>query len=315
MRIVFFGTPEPAAAVLRSLSDAGREIALVVTQPDRPQGRGQKVSFSPVKRLALEAALPLEQPAAVKDNPGFKAYLSSLRPDICVVAAYGRILPRDILDIPKYGFINLHASLLPKYRGAAPIQWALLNGEKETGVSVFKLVAALDAGPVLARQAVKIEEDDNAETLTKKLFTAAVPLLAKALREIESGKAKYVPQNGAEATFAPTLTKESGEIDWRKSAGEINDRIRALITWPTAHTFFRGKRLKIFSARPEPLDIATGGKSPGTIIELVRNEGILVATGRGNLLLLDLQLEGKKRMKACDLVIGHDVKTGETLPN
>jgi methionyl-tRNA formyltransferase len=315
MRIVFFGTPEPAAEVLRSLLDAKREIVAVVTQPDRPQGRGQKVSFSPVKELALKAGLPVEQPASVRNNAEFKASLSSLRPDLCVVVAYGKILPREVLDIPKHGFINVHASLLPKYRGAAPIQWALLNGEKETGVTIFKLVEALDAGPVLAKKSAAIAEDDNYETLSRKLFTAAGPLLLKALREIGAGKVKAMPQDEAAVSFAPTLTKESGEIDWRKPAGEINDRIRALIAWPTAHTFFRGKRLKIFKARLEPLDIAAQEKQPGLIIEIVKNEGILVATGRGNLLLLELQLEGKKRLRAYDLVIGHDVKTGETLPN
>ena len=315
MKIVFFGTPEPAAEVLQTLIDAKCEIVAAVTQPDRPQGRGQKVAFSPVKELTLKAGLPVEQPATVRNNPGFQAYLSSLKPDLCVVAAYGKILPQEILDIPKHGFINLHASLLPKYRGAAPIQWALLNGEKETGISIFKLVAELDAGPVLARATVKIEDNDNAETLTSKLFMAAGPLLIKTLREIEIGEAKDVPQNEAEASFAPTLTKESGEIDWKKPAEEINDRIRALITWPAAHTFFRGKRLKIFKARVEPLDIAAQARQAGLIIEIVKNEGILVASGRGDLLLLEVQLEGKKRMKAYDFVIGHDVKTGETLPN
>jgi methionyl-tRNA formyltransferase len=231
------------------------------------------------------------------------------------VVAYGQILPQEILDIPKHGFINIHASLLPKYRGAAPIQWALLRGEKKTGISLFKLVAALDAGLILAHKSVKIDEKDNSETLSKKLFATAGPLLLKTLREIETGKAKYVVQDEAEVTFAPTLTKESGEIDWRKSANEINDRIRALVFWPTAHTFFRGQRLNIFRARLEPLDIATQEKQPGMIIEIIKNEGILVATGRGNLLLLELQLEGKKRMKAYNLVIGHDVKTGETLPS
>jgi methionyl-tRNA formyltransferase len=315
MRIVFFGTPGPAAEVLQTLIEAKQEVVGVITQPDRPKGRGQKVSFSPVKGIALSAGLPLEQPDSVKNNPTFKAYLSSLKPDICVVVAYGKILPREILDLPKHGFINIHASLLPKYRGAAPIQWALLKGEKETGISIFKLVEALDAGPVLARKIVPVADDDNAESLTKKLFAAAGPLLTKVLREIATGKVKYVPQDNAAATFAPTLTKESGEIDWRKSADEINGRIRALITWPTAHTFFRGQRLKIFSARLEPLDIAIQEKQPGLILEIVKNEGILVATGRGSLLLLELQLEGKKRMKAYDLVIGHDVKTGETLPS
>ncbi len=315
MRIVFFGTPEPAAEVLKTLLEAKREVVAVVTQPDRPRGRGQKVSFSPVKEVALKAGLPVEQPVSVKNNEEFKSLLASLKPDLCVVVAYGKILPQEILDIPKNGFINIHASLLPKYRGAAPVQWALLNGEKETGVTIFKLVPALDAGPVLAQKTVAISDDDNYETLLRKLFSAACPLLMTVLREIETGKAKYTEQNEAAVTYAATLTKESGEIDWRKPAGEINDRIRALVSWPTAHTFFRGKRLKIFGARVVPLDLEAPEKQPGEITRIVKNEGILVATGRGNLLLLELQLEGKKRLKAYDLVIGHDVKPGETLPS
>ncbi|MBN3032560.1 MAG: methionyl-tRNA formyltransferase [Candidatus Saganbacteria bacterium] len=315
MKLVFFGTPGPAAGILKILLDAKQDIAAVVTQPDRPKGRGRKVSFSSVKEIALKSGLPLEQPDSVKNNPAFKAYLSSLKPDLGVVVAYGRILPQEILGVPKHGFINVHASLLPKYRGAAPIQWALLNGEKETGVTIFKLVEALDAGPVLASQAVPIEDEDNAETLTKKLFDVAGPLLTKTLREIETGADKYLTQDEAQATFAPTLTKESGEIDWRKPAAEIRDRIRALVEWPVAHTFFRGRRLKIFKAELQLLDLVAREKRPGEIIELVRNEGILVATGRGDLLLSEVQLEGKKRIKAYDLVIGHDVKNGEILPN
>lgn len=314
MKIVFFGTPEPAAEVLKTLLEAKAEVAAVVTQPDRPRGRGQKVSFGPVKEVALKAGLPIEQPASVKNNAEFKSFLSSLKPDLCVVVAYGKILPQEILDIPKHGFINIHASLLPKYRGAAPIQWALLNGEKESGVTIFKLVPALDAGPALAHKAVAVSEGDNYETLSRRLFSAACPLLLAVLREIEAGKEKYTPQNEAEATYAPTLAKESGEIDWRKPANEINGRIRALASWPTAHTFFRGKRLRIFSARLMPLDLATREKQPGEIVLIVKNEGILVATGRGNLLLLELQIEGKKRLKAYDFVIGHDVKPGEIFP-
>ncbi len=315
MKIVFFGTPEPAAEVLQTLLEAKKEVVAVVTQPDRPRGRGQKVSFPPVKEVALKAGLPVEQPASVRNNAEFKTFLSALKPDLCVVVAYGKILPQDILDIPKYGFINIHAALLPKYRGAAPIQWALLNGEKETGITIFKLVEALDAGPVLAHKTVAIAEDDDYETLSRKLFSAACPLLLTAVRAIETGKAEYAEQNEAGVTYAATLTKESGEIDWRKPAAEINDRVRALVSWPTAHTYFHGKRLKIYRVRPVPLDLDTQKKQPGEIVDIIKNEGILVATGRGDLLLLELQLEGKKRMKAYDLVIGHDVKPGETLPS
>lgn len=315
MKIVFFGTPEPAAQVLKALIEAGQEIAAVVTQPDRPKGRGQKIVFSVVKEVALKAGLPIEQPAAVKNNSVFKSILQSLKSDVAVVAAYGKILPRELLEIPKYGFINIHASLLPKYRGAAPIQWALLKGERESGVTIFKLVETLDAGPILAQKKIEITEDDDYESLSKKIFAAACPLLIKTLHELETGQAKESSQDESGVSLAPSFSKESGEVDWRKGAEEISNRIRALLLWPTAHTFFHGRRLKIFKARLVPLDLSKSERQPGEIIGLVKNEGILVVTGRGDLLLRELQLEGKKRMKAADFAIGHDVKCGDILPN
>ena len=218
MKIAFFGTPAAAAEILNKLIAAKQEIVLVVTQPDRPKGRGQKVAFPPVKEVALQHALPLEQPEEVKKNPVFKSLLGSIKPDIAVVAAYGKILPQEILDIPKYGFINIHASLLPKYRGAAPIQWALLKGEKETGVTIFKLIDLLDAGPVILQKKVKIDPEDDAETLARKIFTAGGEAVLKALRQIKEGKAKFIPQNEAAVTYAASLKKESGEIDWKKNA-------------------------------------------------------------------------------------------------
>lgn len=315
MRIVFFGTPEPAANILEELIKAGHEIICVVTQPDRPKGRGQRVTFPPVKEVALKNALPVEQPEEVKNNPVFDSLLKSLKPDIAVVVAYGKILPKDILDIPEHGFINVHASLLPKYRGAAPIQWALLKGERETGITIFKLTELLDAGPVILQKKITIEDEDNAETLSEKLFGEGAALILKALRQIENGNAKYKLQKEADVTFAPSLTKESGEIDWKKSALEIHNRIRALLPWPTAHTFFRGKRLKILRARPFVMDLAAGPVVPGTILHILKSEGFIVAAGAGDILILEVQLEAGKKMKAHDFVIGHDVKAGETLPN
>lgn len=315
MKMVFFGTPGPAAGVLEILIKAKHQILCVVTQPDRPRGRGQRVTFSPVKEMALKNALPIEQPEEVKNNPVFESLLKSLKPDIAVVVAYGKILPKDILDIPEHGFINVHASLLPKYRGAAPIQWALLKGEKETGVTIFKLTELLDAGPIVLQKKVKIGEEDDAEIVSEKLFAEGAALLLKALRQIENGNAKYKLQKEADVTFAPSLTKESGEIDWKKSALEIHNRIRALLPWPAAHTFFRGKRLKILKARPFVMDLAAGPKVPGTIIHILKTEGFIVATGAGDILILEVQLEAGKKMKARDFVIGHDVKAGETLPN
>lgn len=315
MKIVFFGTPEPAAEILEELIKAGHKIICVVTQPDRPKGRGQKVAFPPVKEVSLKHALPIEQPGSVKNNPVFSSLLDSLRPDLGVVVAYGKILPKEILAIPKYGFINVHASLLPKYRGAAPIQWALLKGEKETGISIFRLTELLDAGPILLQKKVKIKEEDTAEDLSERLFSEGSKLLLKALKLIEEGKAEYLNQDETQVTFAPSLTRESGEMDWRKSAEEIYDRTRALLPWPAAHTFCRGKRLKIFKAKTHVLDLVTGNRSPGMILQILKPEGFVVATGKGDLLVLEVQPEAGKRMKGYDFVIGHDVKAGEILPN
>ena len=315
MRIVFMGTPLAAADTLKALIEAKHEILCVVTQPDRPKGRGQKISFPPVKELALKHGLPLEQPEKVKGNAVFISLIKSLEPEIVVVVAYGRILPKEMIDIPKYGCINVHASLLPKYRGAAPIQWALLNGEKETGVTIMKIDELLDTGEILLQQKVKIEESDNAETLSRKLFAAGSERLLEALKQIEEGKAKYSPQREAEASNAPAITKESAEIDWRKAAVEIHDRVRALVPWPVAHTFYREKLLKIFKSEVSVADLGAKFRVPGTIAAIVKQEGFVVAAGSGHLLILEVQPAGKKRMRAYDFVIGHDVKIGEILPS
>lgn len=315
MRIVFMGTPEDSAVALQSLIDAKHEILAVITQPDRPRGRGQKITFSSVKELALKHDLPIEQPEKVKDNQVFISFLKSLEPDIIVVVAYGRILPKEILSVPKYGCVNVHASLLPKYRGAAPIQWALLNGEKETGVTIMKVDELLDTGEIILQEQVKIEEDDNTAALSKKLFSLGSRLLIEALKQIEEGTAKYTPQKEAEATQAPAIAKESGEIDWRKSAEEIHNRIRAMIPWPVAHTFYKEKLLRLWKSEIHVADLETRYKLPGTIVQIVKHIGFIVATGSGHVLILEVQPEGKKKMKAYDFLIGHDVKIGEILPS
>ncbi|MGB9612752.1 MAG: methionyl-tRNA formyltransferase [Candidatus Margulisiibacteriota bacterium] len=315
MKIVFLGTPEPAAKILEELVAAGHEIACVVTQPDRPQGRGQKLSFSPVKEVALRLDLSVEQPEFIKNNKVFEVLLQSLKPDVGVVVAYGKILPGEILNIPKFGFVNVHASLLPKWRGAAPIQWALLKGEKETGVTIFKLTEILDAGPIIAQERLKIEDEDDAETLTKKLFELGGKLLLKCLPEIEKNKVRYIPQNESEVTFAPSITKESAEIDWKRTAEEIHNRIRALVIWPGAHTFYRGKRLKILKSKIFAPDLLGRLKSPGKIVQIVKNEGFVVAAGRGYLLITRVQPEAGKQMRAYDFVLGHSLKTDEVFPS
>lgn len=310
MKIAFFGTPEPAADCLQALLDAKHEIVGVVTQPDRPKGRGREVAFSPVKKLALDKGLLIEQPEKIKGEEVVRL-IGGWAPDIAVVVAYGQILPANLLTIPKHGFINLHASLLPKYRGAAPIQWALLNGEKESGVTIMKINEWLDAGEIILQKKTKIDDQDDAITLSKKLFSAGKEALLEALEQIKNGQASFLPQAEGAATFAPSLTKESGEIDWRKPAVEINNRVRGLVPWPAAHTFWRQKRLKIWRA-----DVLPGQNSrPGEIGEIVRKSGFIVGAGQGDLLVLEVQIEGKNRVLASDFVLGYDVKKGDQIPS
>ena len=313
MKIVFMGTPETAATALEELVSSQHKIICVVTQPDRPKGRGRKLTFPPIKDVALKYNLPLEQPEKVKNNPTFISSLKSIKPDIIVVVAYGKILPKEILTIPEYGCINVHASLLPKYRGAAPIQWALLKGEKETGITIMKIDDRLDTGDIILQKKIKISDEDNTETLSKKLFAAGRKLLLKALEQIEEGKAKFVKQNEAEATNAPSITKESGELDWRKPALEIHNRVRAMVPWPVAHTFFQRKLLKIWQTTL----YAKEAKShlPGTIEQVVKGTGFSVATGAGAILIREVQAEGKKRMPAHDFVVGRKIKIGDKIPS
>ncbi|MBN2058071.1 MAG: methionyl-tRNA formyltransferase [Candidatus Saganbacteria bacterium] len=315
MKLIFMGTPQPAAELLEQLTMTEHELLLVVTQPDRPKGRGRQLSAAPVKQMALDHGLSLKQPEKVRGNGLFTSQIKDLQPDVIVVVAYGQILPAELIEVPKYGCINVHASLLPKYRGAAPIQWALLNGEKETGLTIMKINERLDAGEIILQQRVGISETDDAISLSKKLFDKAPELLLKALQQIETGQAKYLQQAEGRATNAPSISKESGEIDWRKSAQQIHDRIRALVPWPVAHTFFREKRLKIWRSAVHVADLETRFKEPGTVVALVKGEGFIVATGQGHLLIREVQLADKKRMPAHVFVHGHDVRIGETLPN
>jgi methionyl-tRNA formyltransferase len=314
MKIVFMGTPRYAAKILKDLIASRHEILCVITQPDRPSGRGLKISFSPVKELALKQSLRVEQPERVK-SALLVDLLKELKPDIIVVVAFGKILPKEILMIPKYGCVNVHASLLPKYRGAAPVQWALLNGEKETGVTLMNMNELLDAGEIILQEKIRIQDEDNAETLTEKLFDLGSQLLLNGLEQINKGRAKFTPQQEALATNAPSIKKESAELDWKKSALQIHNRIRALVPWPVAHTFYKKQQLRILKSDLNVLDFETKFKLPGTIVQIVKNEGFIIATGNGHLLIKTVQPAGKKKMKAFDFVIGHDVKIGEALPN
>jgi methionyl-tRNA formyltransferase len=309
MKIVFMGTPIHAARCLQALIDAQEQVMTVITQPDRPKGRHLHSAPSPVKELAQKYKVPVETPEKVKDQI-FIDKIKALAPDLIVVVAYGKILPKELLDIPKYGAINLHASLLPKYRGAAPIQWAILKGETETGITVMQVSETLDTGDIILQDKVAIDPEDTAETLLDKVFEVGAQTLLKAIAEIKNGAAKKIPQKDAEATYAPLITKESGEIDWKKSATEINNRVRALLPWPTAHTFYKGKMLKILKAEPAPVP---GKFKPGEVVDV--KDDLIVACGIGSLLLKEVQRAGGKKMTAEHFLRGHRLTIGEILPS
>jgi len=315
MKIIFMGTPEPAASILQELISSQHEIVCVVTQPDRPKGRGQKLTFPPVKEIALKNDLPIKQPEKVKNNAVFTSLLKSLKPDMIVVVAYGKILPQEIIEVPKLGCINVHASLLPKYRGAAPIQWALINGESETGISIMKINERLDAGEIILQKKIKISEADNAITLFEKLFDLGGKLMLRVLEQIEHGTARFTAQDDAQATFAPSLTKESGEIDWKNSALSIHNRIRGTVPWPVTHTYYKEKLLKIWKSQIHVLALEMEFKAAGTIVQVVKNTGFIVSTGNGHILILEVQPEGKKKMGAYEFVIGHKISAGSVLPS
>lgn len=310
MRIVFMGTPETAATCLQALIDAQEQIVLVVTQPDRKKGRGQKLAPPPVKLLAQKYNLEVLQPEKIKDQTiveKIKAY----DPELIVVAAYGKILPKELIDIPPNGSINVHASLLPKYRGGAPIQWALLKGEKETGVTIMQIAETLDTGDILLQEKIPIEPDDDAQTLQEKLFNLGAQLLLKAIEQIKNKTIKRIPQKEIDATYAELIRKESGEIDWRKPAIEVSNRVRALIPWPCAHTFYKEKMLKIWKAETLSRYIGTKKAKPG---EIVDEKELVVACGRGALKILELQLEGGRKLGSSDFLRGHELSVGDVLP-
>lgn len=289
--------------------DAGHAVALVVTQPDRPRGRGMEVALSPVKESALRLNIPVIQPAQIKNNQEFRDQLTALKPDAIIVVGYGRIIPQWMIDLPRYGNLNLHASLLPKYRGAAPIQWAIANGESVTGVTTMRIDAGLDTGNILLQREVPISLDDTAETLGPKLAASGAELVDETLRGLEAGQTQDKPQDHTQATTAPILKKEDGHIDFNRSAGEIYNRLRGFQPWPGAYTSFRGKHLQIHRAAPER---NTSGMSAGQIS--VEGNRLIASCGDGTALqLIELQPEGKRRMAAADFINGYHPKTGEKL--
>ena len=304
MRIVFMGTPDFAEESLRALLEAGEDVAAVFTQPDKPRGRGMRESFSPVKTLAVERGIPVYQPVTFKDGAATEL-LRTLAPELLVVVAYGRILPQTFLDVAKYGSINVHGSLLPKYRGAAPIQWAVLNGDKTTGVSVQYMAAAMDAGDVIAARETEIGEFETSGELFDRLKTLGAELLAETVRKIASGSVIRVPQNEADATYTKMLDKNMSPIDWNKSPREIVKHICGLNPWPVATTELGGVSFRVFGA--EYTDTRTA-LAPGKIISAGK-AGIEVACGGGrSLRITEVQAAGKKRMSAAAFLLGHPMK-------
>ncbi len=320
MKILFMGTPDFAAVSLRALLESTASLVAVVTQPDKKKGRGQTLLPSPVKEVALAADIPVCQPVRLRDE-GVAETLASFGADLFVVAAYGQILPEEILHLPPLGCINLHASLLPKYRGAAPIQRSILDGESETGVTIQKMVRKLDAGDILFQEKIPIAETDTGDSLQAKLADLAADMLVRALPLIERGEVCSLPQNEDEATYAAMLDKAMGKIDWSESAEHIDRMVRGLTSWPGAYTYCREKMLKIWACAPvtgsmddnDAMGAVTSDTAvSGQIVSIGKND-FLVQTGAGLLRILSVQSEGKKRMSVHDFLLGFPLKAGEML--
>jgi methionyl-tRNA formyltransferase len=308
MNIVYMGTPDIAAVILDKLLQSEHKIMAVVTQPDKPKGRGKLVTFSPVKELAQKYDLPIYQPIKAREE-SFLDTLVDLKPDIIVVAAFGQILPKAILEIPKYGCVCVHASLLPKYRGAAPIQWSIIDGEPKTGITIMQMDVGIDTGDIIMKDEVVIESKETGGSLHDKLAVCGGNLLIKALEAIENGTATREKQGDAETNYAKMLDKALGQINFNQTAVEIERLIRGLNPWPSAYTLLDGKTLKIWSA--DVLNDQTDGKQ-GEIVAVTK-DSIIVKTGDGNLAIKELQLEGKKRMMVTDFLRGYTVLTGTIL--
>ena len=307
MRVVFMGTPDFAVPTLECLIKE-HEVLAVVTQPDKPKGRGKAMQFPPVKEAALAHEIPVYQPAKVREE-SFVEILRNLAPDVIIVVAFGQILPESILNLPKYGCLNVHASLLPKYRGAAPIQWVVIDGEKETGVTIMCMDRGLDTGDMIAKKTIPIAAKETGESLHDKLCLLGGPLLLEVLKELEAGSVTREKQKEEESCYAKMLSKDLGKIDWKKDAVSIERLIRGLNSWPSAYTSYKGKTLKIWEA-----DLVEGQEDslPGKIIAMDKNS-FTVQTGQGALRILEVQLQGKKRMKVQAFLLGNHTEEGMVL--
>jgi len=307
LNLVFCGTPAFAVPTLARLVEAGHSLALVVTQPDRPRGRGLEVTYSPVKARAVALGLQVIQPETIKQNQEFRSQLGSIHPDVIIVVGYGRIIPQWMIDLPRFGNINLHASLLPKYRGAAPIQWAIARGESVTGVTTMRINAGLDTGDILLQKEVPIAPDETAETLAPRLATIGADLTVETLQGLIAGTVHPRPQDHSQATLAPILRKEDGRMDFQLTAREIYNRLRGFQPWPGAFCNFRNKHLNIWSAKPTDCKLPSGELA-------VKEQRLVVGSGQDTALeLIELQPEGKKRISARDFMHGYRPQPGEKL--
>lgn len=302
MRVVFMGTPDISATCLRRLVEEKFDVIGVYTKPDMPKNRGMKLVMSETKTYAISQGLPVYQPASFRDDAVVEE-LRSLAPDVIAVVAYGKILPQRVLDIPKYGCINIHASILPKLRGSGPVQWAILNGEKETGVTAMYMAAEMDAGDIIEIRKTPIEPYENAQSLLNRLAGIGAELLCDTLRAVQAGTVTRTPQNASEATFAPMLTKALCPIDWTMTMRRITDQVRGLDPWPVATAELGGTRFKIYSVRPTEKKTEL---APGTPVALTKR-GLEIACGDGVLEILELQADGGKRMRAPDYFRGHPI--------
>jgi methionyl-tRNA formyltransferase len=311
-KLVFCGTPNFAVPTLEKLVEAGHSVPLVVTQPDRPRGRGMEVAVSPVKDAAVRLGIAILQPATIKNNTEFRDQLVAIAPDAIIVVGYGRIIPQWMIDLPWLGNLNLHASLLPKYRGAAPIQWAIASGETVTGVTTMRIDAGLDTGDILLQREIPIGLEDTSETLGPKLASIGADLMVETLRGLENGNVRPTPQDHSRATLAPILKKEDGRMDFARTAYDLFNRLRGFQPWPGAFTVFRGKTLQVHRAQPAQYSTLT----PSEIA--VDGTHLFVGCGKNNdadttLELIDIQLEGKRRMTAQEFINGYRPKSGDRL--
>ena len=309
MKVLFMGTPDFAAVTLEQLITSGHELLGVVTQPDKQKGRGHELSFSPVKELAVKHNIPVFQPVKAKD-PEFLELVRSMAPQVIVVAAFGQILPKALLDIPPYGCINVHGSLLPKYRGAAPIQYSIIDGEPETGITIMYMDVGIDTGDIILQAKLPIAENETGGSLFDKMAELGADLLLEALQQLEEGRAVRIPQDNEKATYVKILSKEMGLLDFKQPAVKLERLIRGLNPWPTAYTSLFGKTLKLWQAHVEALDRPS--VLPGEVVE-VRKDSLVVATGDGALVVKELQLEGKKRMTAEAFLRGYSIAVGTIL--